>query len=106
MSAPGPAPPPAPSDEFSFVGNVLCIDFVNTEVVAHGARVDRLPDVDALLRWAHVADVVDEAAVRRLPAGWRSGREAGRLLQDAKALRAVLRGALDGLAAGRPLAAE
>jgi len=106
MPAPGQTPPPAPADEFSLVGNVLCIDFVNTEVVAHGTPVDRLGDVDALLRWARMADVVDEAALRRLPAGWRSSREAGRLLQDAKALRAVLRGALDALAAGRPLTAE
>jgi len=90
MPAPGQTPPPAPADEFSLVGNVLCIDFVNTEVVAHGTPVDRLGDVDALLRWARMADVVDEAALRRLPAGWRSSREAGRLLQDAKALRAPI----------------
>ena len=106
MSAPGSTPPPAPADEFSLVGNLLCIDFVNTEVIAQGKRVDRLTDVDALLRWARVADVVDEAALRRLPAGWRSSREAGRLLQDAKALRAALRSAVEALAADRPLAAE
>jgi predicted RNA-binding Zn ribbon-like protein len=106
MSAPGSTPPPAPVDEFSLVGNLLCIDFVNTEVIAHGERVDRLAGVDELLRWARVADVVDEAALRRLPAGWRSSREAGRLLHDAKALRAALRGAVEALAADRPLAAD
>ena len=100
------AAPPPPADEFSLVGNLLCIDFVNTEVVVHGERVDRLADVDALLRWARVADVVDEAALRRLPAGWRAGRDAGRLLQDAKALRAALRTALEALATGRPPAAD
>ncbi len=106
----GPTPPPAPADGFALVGNLLCIDFVNTEVIDHGERVDRLVGVDDLLRWAGVADAVDEAALRHgraeggeRAAGWRSGRDAGRLLQDAKALRAALRAAVEALAAGRPL---
>lgn len=103
---PRAAPPPVPDGEFSFVGNLLCVDFVNTEVVARGEPLDRLGDVDALLRWAGAAGVVDEVALRRLPAGWRSGRDAGRLLQDAKALRSVLRATIDSLAAGRPLPAN
>jgi predicted RNA-binding Zn ribbon-like protein len=103
---PRTAPPPAPEGEFSFVGNLLCVDFVNTEVVSHGAPLDRLGDVDALLRWARAAGIADDAALRRLPAGWDTGRDAGRLLRDARALRAVLRTALDALADGRPPAAE
>jgi predicted RNA-binding Zn ribbon-like protein len=105
MTAPDLSPL-APADGFSLIGNLLCVDFVNTEVVAQGERVDRLAGVDDLLRWARVAGVVDEAALRRLPAGWHTGREAGRLLQDAKALRAALRAAVEALAAGRPLAAD
>jgi predicted RNA-binding Zn ribbon-like protein len=59
--------------------------------------------VDDLLQWAREAGVVDEAALRRLPAAWHSSREAARLLEDAKALRAVLRAAVEALADGRPL---
>ncbi len=107
MSAgPRSAPSPPPDGEFSFVGNLLCVDFVNTEVMRQGARVDRLPGVDDVLRWAREADLVDEAALRRLPAGWRTSREAARLLEDAKALRAVLRAAVEALAAGRALPSE
>ena len=103
MPGSGTAPPPGSRDGFSFVGNLLCVDFVNTEAVSHGDRVDRLPAVDDLLRWARAAELVDDAGLRRLPAGWRSGRDAARLLEDAKALRAILRTALEALAAGRPL---
>ena len=105
-----PAPtsphPPVAEGEFSFIGNLLCVDFVNTEVMRQGERVDRLPGIDDLLRWAVEADLVDESALRRLPVGWRGGREAARLLKDAKALRAALRAAGEALAAGRPVPAD
>jgi predicted RNA-binding Zn ribbon-like protein len=97
---------PPPDGEFSFVGNLLCVDLVNTEVVADGGPLDRLGDVDALLRWGRAAGIVDDAALQRLPAGWRSGRDAGQVLRDAKSLRAVLRAALDAIAAGRSLPAD
>jgi predicted RNA-binding Zn ribbon-like protein len=94
------------SGEFSFVGNLLCVDFVNTEVVSHGAPLDRLGGIEDLLRWARAADLVDDTALRRLPAGWRSSREAARLLEEARALRATLRAAIEALAAGRPAPAD
>lgn len=103
MAGPETVPPPGSRDGFSFVGNLLCLDFVNTEVMSHGERVDRLASPDDLLRWARAAGLVDDARVRRLPAGWRSGRDAARLLEDAKALRAILRAGAEALAAGRPL---
>jgi predicted RNA-binding Zn ribbon-like protein len=101
-----PTAPPAPDGGFSFVGNLLCVDFVNTEVVSHGEPVDRLGGIDDLLSWARAAQLVDDEALRRFPAGWRTGREAVRLLQDAKGLRALLRAAVDALAAGRSLPAD
>ena len=99
-------PSPPPDGAFSFVGNLLFVDFVNTEVMRQGGRADRLPDVDSLLRWAGEAEVVDEAGLRSLAAGWRMSREAARVLQDAKALRAMLRSALEALADGRALPAD
>jgi predicted RNA-binding Zn ribbon-like protein len=101
MSGSGTASPGS-RDGFSFVGNLLCVDFVNTESVSQGKRVDRIPGVDDLLRWARAAELIDDAGLRHVPAGWRAGRDAARLLEDAKALRAVLRAALEALAGGRP----
>jgi predicted RNA-binding Zn ribbon-like protein len=98
-----PPPPAVPDEEFSFVGNLLCVDFVNTQVMRQGAPFDRLGGVDDLLRWARQAALVDEAALRSLPATWRTSREAGRLLEDARALRARLRAAVEALAADRQL---
>ena len=103
-AVPRAATPPDPDGGFSFVGNLLCVDFVNTEVIRQGAPHDLLGGAEDLLRWGRAAGVVDEAALRGL-AGWRTSRDAGRLLEDAKALRAVLRGAVEALAAGRPLPA-
>jgi predicted RNA-binding Zn ribbon-like protein len=103
MPGPETAPSPGSRDGFSFVGNLLCVDFVNTEGVSHGDRVDLLAGADDLLRWARAAGVADDAGLRRIPAGWSSSRDATRLLEDAKALRAVLRAAFEALADGRPL---
>lgn len=107
MTAPPRSSPALPSASgFSFIGGLLCVDFVNTEVVSRDGPLDRLAGVDDLLRWARAAGVVDDGALRRLPAGWPTSRDAGRLLADAKALRAVLRAAVEALAADRPLPAE
>src|SRR4029450_9683222 len=102
MPGPASAPPPGSRDGFSFVGNLLCVDFVNTEAVSHGGtRGDRLAPVDGLrgwggarvtvrarvddlLRWARAAALVDDAGLRRIPPTWRSSRDAARLLEDAK----------------------
>lgn len=105
-AGPRTTPPPAPDGGYSFVGNLLCVDFVNTEVMRQGAPLDRLGGVEDLLRWMRAAGVVDDTALRRLPADWRNSRQAAQLLKDAKALRAVLRAAVEGLAAGRPLPAD
>jgi predicted RNA-binding Zn ribbon-like protein len=103
----GPRAIAAPPDaEFSFVGNLLCLDFVNTEVMRQGGRLDRLPGIDDLLRWAREAELVDDAALRTLPPGWRTSREAARFLEDAKALRALLRAMAEALDARRALPTE
>ncbi|HJR40673.1 MAG TPA: ABATE domain-containing protein, partial [Gemmatimonadaceae bacterium] len=44
---------------FVFVGERLWLDFVNTDDVRRGTRVDALRDFDALVQWMESAGVFD-----------------------------------------------
>jgi predicted RNA-binding Zn ribbon-like protein len=86
-----PPPGPAPSP-FVFVGERLWLDFVNTDDVRRGVRVDALRDFDALVLWLEITRVLDaertQGIIRRAhqqPAG------AAAALVDARRIRAALR---------------
>ncbi|MCI0353535.1 MAG: ABATE domain-containing protein [Acidobacteria bacterium] len=83
---------------FLFVGNHLALDFVNTEVMEHGQRVDWLREPRDLAAWLLQAGIAGEAG--RLAA---SGL---RLLRRAKGLRASLRRMAETLAARRSVPAS
>jgi predicted RNA-binding Zn ribbon-like protein len=83
-----PAQPLAPV----FVGDRLWLDFVNTDDVRRGARVDALYDFDAFVRWLELAAVLDAeraAGLRRRGELQRAGAAAA--LAEARRVRAVLR---------------
>ena len=77
---------------FVFIGERLWLDFVNTDDVRRGARVDVLRDFDALVRWLEAARVLDaerasgiSRRAHQQPAG------AAAALVDARRVRAALR---------------
>jgi predicted RNA-binding Zn ribbon-like protein len=77
---------------FVFVGERLWLDFVNTDDVRRGLRVDMLRDFDALVEWLEASRVLDgERAggitrrAHQQPAG------AAAALVDARRVRAALR---------------
>lgn len=77
---------------FVFVGERLWLDFVNTDDLRRGVRVDVLRDFEALVRWLGAAGVLDAeragGIARRAeqqPAG------AAAALVDARRVRAALR---------------
>ena len=77
---------------FVFIGERLWLDFVNTDDVRRGTRVDMLRDFDALVQWLEAARVLDgeraSGIARRAhqqPAG------AAAALVDARRVRAALR---------------
>lgn len=74
--------------KFSWIGNSLAIDFINTEIVAAGRLVDLLPNPAALLDW------VQEAGYPSVKQQSASVPNLDSALQDAKAYRALLRTSL------------
>lgn len=80
---------------FLFVGNRLCLDFVNTRVIEHGRPVDYLQSGDDVWRWLKAADAAAPST------GTKSRRQ--QLLREARALRAAVEGLAARLAAGRPV---
>ena len=86
------------ASDFLLVGNLLWLDFVNTEPVRDGERVDLLPGFGALVGWLQAAAGLpaDEA---RQAARW----EGRAVLREALALRAALREGAERLAEGKPV---
>jgi predicted RNA-binding Zn ribbon-like protein len=86
---------------FPLVGNLLWLDFVNTEPVRDGRRVDLLQDVSDLTAFLRAAspDTVEEH--QRLRSA--DGRA---LFREALTLRAALRAGAERLAEGRQVGEE
>lgn len=87
ITPPGLAPVP-----FVFIGERLWLDFVNTEDVVRGTRVDGLVDFDAYIDWLQIAAVLDAeraAGIRRRVVQQPTGATAA--LVDARRVRDSLR---------------
>jgi len=87
---------------FLFVGNHLCLDFINTEMIIRGQRTDLLAEWPDLIAWLVRAKLL--SAVEGKETGARLSRvEGDRLLNEARAFRAVLRGMAEQIVAGKPV---
>jgi predicted RNA-binding Zn ribbon-like protein len=87
---------------FIFVANLPCLDFVNTEPVLAGERVDLLGGPGDLVRWLREAGVLSADAARLAAARWDGTAEGRGVLREALKLRAALRAGAERLAAGKP----
>jgi predicted RNA-binding Zn ribbon-like protein len=76
---------------FYFIGNALWLDFVNTEIIQDGVRVDLLESVEDLLSWAISAEVLTRADADGLANRWAQPSRARQALAQAKEFRAALR---------------
>lgn len=88
------------ASDFPLVGNLLWLDFVNTEPERDGERVDLLPGFGDLIAWLQAAAGLpaDEA---RQAARWEGRAEGQAVLREALALRAALRDEAERLAEGK-----
>jgi predicted RNA-binding Zn ribbon-like protein len=94
--------PTIPKIPFFFLADALCLDFVNTEVVAHDQAIDLLPDFARFLDWLNRAGVVSEHEIREAARRW-SGPAGEATLETAKGLRLTIRRAAEAIAAGKPV---
>jgi len=90
---------------FLFVGNQLCLDFVNTQMIVRGQETDLLHEVSDLTDWLVQARVLSAQAIEQ---GLRRSDEADRrrLLRDAKDFRGTLRTMAERMAAGKRVLPE
>ena len=90
---------------FHFVAERLCLDFVNTEIVDGGERVDLLTRFDDLLTWCVMARLLPLEQARGLATRWEGEREAERALVQAREFRSSLRAMCERLVDGKAHAA-
>ena len=80
-----------PSDKsFFFVANQGCIDFINTEIVDQGRKVDLLGTFSDLLSWMVAAKMLTFAQASRVENEWSSARGLV-ALNGAKGFREMMR---------------
>ena len=79
------------NDGFLFLGNQLALDFLNTRPVQNGEATELLPDFSALLRWFHAAGLLSSREATHIEREWGQSGAARQTLEEARALREVLR---------------
>jgi predicted RNA-binding Zn ribbon-like protein len=87
--------------DFQFVGERLCLDFVNTEIVRDGARVDLLRRFEDLIAWTAAAGIAGASRLPELAIPWSGTPEASRAFQQALRFRKTIRAMAVRLASGR-----
>ena len=87
--------------KFIFEGNDECLDFINTEIIERGKRVDLLGDFDDLIDWLGEIGYIDPGTAERMLAD--GGYEREETLKKVKGLRAELRAIIEVLSGGKRL---
>ena len=94
---------PKPQIPFLFVGNQLCLDFINTKFVLNGRPVDLLATFSDLVTWLLEGDLLTEEEAMTLDRQWGRQAKGKQTLEQARAFRVTLRAMVMRIAAGRPV---
>jgi predicted RNA-binding Zn ribbon-like protein len=86
---------------FLFVGNHLCLDFINTEVVMSGQPTDLLPSWKDVVAWLIEAGLVTGKEAKESERVW--DRHGPETLKEAKAFRSTMRHMAERVADGKPV---
>jgi predicted RNA-binding Zn ribbon-like protein len=88
---------------FHFVGNHLCLDFVNTQVIDNGSPVDLLENFNDFLSWCVAAQSITGPQAKEALRRWADGSDTESAFQQVKALRAALRRMADSVIDDKPV---
>jgi len=89
--------------KFALIGNHRVLDFVNTEGLQNGERIDLLADFPDLVAWLAAAKVVARAEADGALRQWNGAPSGARALREARKLRAQCREMLEQIVRGRPV---
>jgi len=92
--------------DFQFVGNYLCLDFLNTRVLRAGRPVDLLRGPADLARWFVEAGIAGPEQVEATPDGEESDLRGRGLFERALEFREVLLGVVEAVIVGGPVRQE
>jgi predicted RNA-binding Zn ribbon-like protein len=92
-----------PDIPFLFVGNHVCLDFINTQLVMNERPVDLLATFSDLIAWLAQVHLLTKEEAKKIERQW--GRQATetQTLEQARAFRVTLREMVERIAAGRPV---
>lgn len=85
---------------FFVIGNNLSLDFINTEVMANGARKDLLACVEDFMAWAVTIALLEPQQANRLLEKWRGQPEVEQFFTASRDFRQILRQMIEGIARG------
>ena len=85
----------------AFVGNLFCLDFVNTRPMRNGVRVDLLGSFGELARWLAEGGMLSEEHAGKALHAWDGTRAGDRVIAEAARLRSALERAVERMAAGQ-----
>ena len=94
---------PRPDISFLFVGNHVCLDFINTQLVVNERPVDLLATFSDLVTWLVQVDMLSGEEGKKIERQWGKQVVGAETLEQARAFRVTLREMVKRIAAGRPV---
>ncbi len=76
---------------FQFLGSDVCLDFINTQLMANGQPVDLLHSFSDLVAWSIEAGIISPGQGEALIQNWAGHPKADQVFEQALALRATLK---------------
>lgn len=87
--------------EFILIGNHLCLDLVNTQIVQGGRPVDLLESFDDLVAWLMQTRVIDTNQASEIVSNWSNDRKAEKTFERAREFREILRRTVERIVEGQ-----